>query len=179
MIEETGPRFRGPLLVLGVVVVFVWLIACLNLSNLMLARAAKRQREFALRLAVGAGRGRLLRQMLTESFLLAAMGTALGVLFALWTSRLLTAWLSTSRDPVSLDIRTNAAVLGYTAGITILTTLLFRFWNVRRNTVAPTSLRPRWPSRSPTWREYRGFWPVEMRDFELPAARESTIPIWR
>ena len=124
-VSNLRQRFQGPLRVLGVVVVFVWLIACLNLSNLMLARAAKRQREFALRLAVGAGRGRLLRQMLTESFLLAAVGTALGVLFALWTSRLLTASLSTSRDAISLDIRTNSAVLGYTAGITILTTLLF------------------------------------------------------
>ena len=118
-------RFQAPLRVLGAVVVVVWLVACLNLSNLMLARAIKRRRETALRLALGAGRGRLLRQGLTESLVLATGGTALGVLFALWFSRILTTWLSTSRDTISLDIRANAAVLGYTAAITVLTTLLF------------------------------------------------------
>lgn len=124
-VSNMRQRFQGPLRVLGGVVVLVWLIACLNLSNLMLARTVKRQREIALRLAVGAGRGRLLRQMLTESLLLATAGTGLGMLFAFWTSRLLTLWLSTNRDAVSLDIRANSTVLAYTAATTILTTLLF------------------------------------------------------
>jgi predicted permease len=124
-ISGVRQRFVAPLRILAAVVALVWLIACLNLSNLMLARAAKRRRELALRLAVGAGRGRLLRQMLTESFLLASAGALLGALFALWTSRLLTAGLSTTRDAVSLDIRANGSVLAYTAGVTILTTLLF------------------------------------------------------
>jgi putative ABC transport system permease protein len=118
-------RFQQPLRVLVVVVAVVLLIACVNLSNFLLARSITRQREVALRLAVGASRGRVLRQMLTESLLLAAGGAALGLLFALWSSKLLTSLLSTSRDTISLDINPNITILTYTLGITILTTLLF------------------------------------------------------
>ncbi|MPY89719.1 MAG: FtsX-like permease family protein [Luteitalea sp.] len=118
-------QFRQPLAVLVVVVAVVLLIACVNLSNLLLARSLTRQREIALRLAVGASRGRLLRQMLTESLLLAAAGAALGLLFGLWSSRLLASLLSTSRDTISLDIGLNLTVLAYTAFVTLLTTLLF------------------------------------------------------
>src|SRR5262245_39665794 len=118
-------RFQQPLRVLVVVVAVVLLIACVNLSNFLLARSITRQREVALRLAVGASRGRVLRQMLTESLLLAAGGAALGLLFALWSSKLLTSLLSTSRDTISLDIDPNITILAYTLAITILTTLLF------------------------------------------------------
>ncbi|MEX2262772.1 MAG: ABC transporter permease [Bryobacteraceae bacterium] len=124
-ISQLRRRFREPLGVLVVVVAVVLLIACVNISNFLLARSLTRQREIALRLAVGASRGRLLRQMLTESLLLATAGASLGLLFALWSSRLMTSLLSTSRDSISLDIRPNLTLLVYTAAVTILTTLLF------------------------------------------------------
>ncbi len=124
-VSELRRRFQQPLGVLVVVVAVVLLIACVNISNFLMARSLARQREIALRLAVGAGRGRLFRQMLTESLLLAAAGATLGLLFALWSSKLLTSLLSTSRDTVSLDIRPNLTLLAYTAAVTMLTTLLF------------------------------------------------------
>ncbi len=118
-------EFDKPLKVLLGVVGVVLLIACVNLTNLLLARALGRQREIALRLAVGATNGRLLRQLLTESFLLAVVGATLGLLLAQWSGQLLVALLSSSTNPVSLDVRVNSSILLYAAGLAVLTTLLF------------------------------------------------------
>lgn len=118
-------RFRQPLWILVAVVAVVLLIACVNLSNLLLARSLARQPEVALRLAIGASRGRLLRQFLTESLLLSSAGAALGLAFAMWSSRALTSFLSTSRDTIHLDLRPNLPLLGYTAAITIVAMFLF------------------------------------------------------
>jgi putative ABC transport system permease protein len=103
----------------------VLLIACANLANLMLARASSREREVAVRLALGASRMRLIRQVLSESALLAIAGTICGGFLAAVLSRFLVAFISTSDNPIFLDMSTDWRVLGFAAGLAILTTLLF------------------------------------------------------
>jgi putative ABC transport system permease protein len=118
-------QYTDPLLALMVVVGVVLLIACANVANLLLARGTARGRELAIRLAIGAGRARLLRQLLTESLLLALMGAAVGVVFAQWSSRLLVGLLSSGSGSVWLDLSLNARVLGFTILIATGTGVLF------------------------------------------------------
>ncbi|HEV2233676.1 MAG TPA: ABC transporter permease, partial [Terriglobia bacterium] len=103
----------------------VLLIACANLANLMLARSSARQREIAVRLALGASRGRLIRQLLSESALLAIGGAICGGYLALTLSSLLVAFISTPDNPIFLDMPFDWRVLGFAAGLAILTTVLF------------------------------------------------------
>ncbi|MHB8654554.1 MAG: ABC transporter permease [Terriglobia bacterium] len=103
----------------------VLLIACANLANLMLARSSARQREVAVRLALGASRGRLIRQLLVESALLAAAGALCGGYLAATLSSSLVAFISTPDNPIFLDMPTDWRVLGFAAGLAILTTILF------------------------------------------------------
>jgi putative ABC transport system permease protein len=103
----------------------VLLIACANLANLMLARANGREREVAVRLAMGASRGRLVRQLLCESALLAIAGTVCGGVLASTLSQFLVAFISTPDNPVFLDMPTDWRVMGFAAGLAILTTILF------------------------------------------------------
>jgi predicted permease len=103
----------------------VLLIACANLANLMLARASARQREMAIRMALGASRRRLLRQLLLESSLLAVSGAALGVAMAQPLSRLLVASLDTSQDSIHLAIATDWRVLLFAAAVAVLTCIVF------------------------------------------------------
>jgi putative ABC transport system permease protein len=118
-------QYQQALMILMVIVGVVLLIACANVANLLLARSAARQREIAIRMALGSGRGRLIRQLLTESLVLSLTGAALGILFAQWGTRLLVGFLSGHDDKVFLDLSIDARVLAFTAGIAVLTGLLF------------------------------------------------------
>ena len=121
--------FGEPLKLLMALVALVLLIACANLANLLLARGAARQREFAVRLSIGAGRGRLIRQLLTESFLLAMLGAALGVVLAQWADNVLLRMVSPTgsvgQEAIQLSLRPDARVLAFTFAVAILTALLF------------------------------------------------------
>jgi len=103
----------------------VLLIACANVANLLLARATVRQREMAVRLALGAGRGRIVRQLITESLLLSGLGAALGAALATWGSRVLVTLLSRGDEVVSLDLGVDLRILLFTIGVAMFTGLLF------------------------------------------------------
>jgi len=121
-------KFGQPLKILMAMVGLVLLIACANVANLLLAGGAARQREFAMRIAIGAGRGRLIRQLLTESLLLAVSGTTAGLLLARWVDELLLRMVSggSSRSPaVDLNLQIDWRILAFTLGVTLLTTILF------------------------------------------------------
>ena len=120
--------FGEPLQFLMALVVLVLLIACANVANLLLARGQARQKEFVLRLAVGADRFRLVRQLLTESFLLAMVGAGIGIVLAFWADSLLLRMVSgVANGPaaVQLHLHPDARVLAFTALVTLLTAVLF------------------------------------------------------
>jgi putative ABC transport system permease protein len=122
--ESTVGNVRPTLLVLFGAVGFLLLIACANVANLLLARASARQKEFAVRYSLGAGRLRIARQLLTESVVLSAIAGAFGLLLAEWAMRSLRA-LPPSDLPRAASIHLDMAVLVFTAGVAILTGLLF------------------------------------------------------
>ena len=122
--QHVSGQLRPTLLVLACAVGVVMLIVCANLSNLLLARGATRKKEIAIRTAMGAGRGRLIGQMLTESLVLSCCGAALGLVLAFIGTRAL-AHLTSVSIPLLSDVRIDARVLGFTLVAALLTGLLF------------------------------------------------------
>src|SRR5439155_3856153 len=121
-LDRLRNRYATPLFLLLGMVALVLLIACANVAGLLLARASARQREIAIRLSLGAGPSRLIRQFLTESVLLAVVGGAAGLLCATWIDLGLVALLD---SPLPLTLRLDGRVLLFTTAISIVTGLLF------------------------------------------------------
>jgi predicted permease len=145
------------------VVGLVLLIACANIANLLLARATTRQREIAVRISLGAGRARLIRQMLTENLLLALSGGALGVAFAGWASNGLLAMVPHGAEPLPIDVAPDARVLVFTLLVSLATAFLCG--------IAP-ALRATRVALSPSLQEGRGAISVASRN---PLARALIV----
>ena len=124
-VSSLRQRYQEPLLLLLGIAGLALLIACANLANLMLARASTREREMAIRLAIGADRLRLIRQLLAESLLLAVAGAAAGAVLANFLSRYLVTFLTTDGNPLFVDLGADWRVFGFMAGLAILTCVLF------------------------------------------------------
>ncbi len=133
-------HFSRPLFVLMAMVGVVLLMACANAAGMLLARAAARQREIAVRLSLGARRSRLIRQLLTESTMLALMGGVGGILLARWGSLVLVAWLSSGRNPLVIALHVDARILAFTVAVSVLTGVLFGLapaWKATRVDLGP------------------------------------------
>ena len=124
-VSSLRQTYEEPLLLLLGIAGLALLIACANLANLMLARASTREREMAVRLAIGADRGRLIRQLLAESLLLAVTGAVAGAVLASFLSRYLVSFLTTKDSPLFVELGADWRVFGFMAGLAILTCILF------------------------------------------------------
>ena len=138
--EFSRRQYRAPLEILMAVVGMVLLIACINAANLLLAKSSGRQQEFAMRVALGSSRSRLMRQVLTESVLLSAIAGIAGCLLAIWGKQLLLGWTQWIRGGAAIEASLDFRVLGFTAGISALTGILFGMapaWRAGRTQLAP------------------------------------------
>jgi predicted permease len=155
-------QFSKPLYVLLMMVGLILAVACANIANLLLARAAARRREMAVRLSLGAGRLRVVRQLLTESVMLASLGGFLGVVFAMWGMRTLTLLLSNGQRNLTVHAELNWSVLGVTAALSVVCGLLFG--------LAPAIQSTR-PDVMPTLKDGRGGGPRRRAQHVLVVAQ--------
>ncbi len=151
-------RYETPLWLLLGLSALVLLTACANIANLLLARAGARKREMAVRLATGASRGRVVRQLLSESLLLATLGAALGAVLAQAISATLVSFLSTGRDPLFVSLTPDWRILGFAAATALVTTMLFGLLPALRATAAPLEAVMRSSSRGLTSSRARLGW---------------------
>ena len=124
-LDSVRATYSEPLWILWAVAGTVLLIACANVATLLVARGSARRGEVTMRLALGAGRGRICRQLVTEGLLLSAAAGVLGILFSIWGSRALLGWATSSTDTLRISLGVSARVLGFAAGLTVVVGVLF------------------------------------------------------
>jgi len=143
-------NYEAPLWLLLATTGLVLLIACANLANLMLARATAREREVAVRLAIGASRGRIVRQMLAESLLIAAIGAVVGALLAQWLSRFLVDFLTSDNNRIFVALTIDWRIFAFTAAVAAITCLLFGLMPAIRSTAMAPGVAMKAGSRGST-----------------------------